>query len=408
MKKKVLFIVAWYPNVDNGINGGFFRERALVLSNNFDFQVLLVNQILTNPIKIWKIIGGFKHQLRIKEDYLIEPPSALSTYCYGLKDSYLLNLLPYFIYKRIKKINHHWLAKTYRRSMVHLIKRGFTPDLIYAASIQTCGAFAYDLSKKFKVPYVLSEHSAFSSASLNRINTKEAVENADAIISISRDKTRQLLFCNLVCNPIYVGNLIDESRFPLKPLSIRTIKNILIVASYAWMKDYQTFFKTIQFLKKDFNKELKATVVGIGSNELIQKDFRNQLKMYGIEDVVDVYPVVDRTDIMRYYHDADIFLLTSIAEGMPNSALEAMACGLPVFATRCGGVEDIIDNKSGIIFNLKDFKSIALSIKSFLSGEIVYDPVYIRQRVIQHYGRSAYIEKVSSIFNNCMDRRALN
>lgn len=59
----------------------------------------------------------------------------------------------------------------------------------------------------------------------------------------------------------------------------------------------------------------------------------------------------------------DILLLTSIAEGMPNVAVEAMALGLPVISTKCGGMDELITNgKTGWLVPVRSPQSIVKAI----------------------------------------------
>ena len=59
-------------------------------------------------------------------------------------------------------------------------------------------------------------------------------------------------------------------------------------------------------------------------------------------------------DVRPFYHKSDFLMLTSDWEGTPNVLLEAMACGLPVVATKVGGVPEIVDSNRGLIVEAGD------------------------------------------------------
>ena len=57
-----------------------------------------------------------------------------------------------------------------------------------------------------------------------------------------------------------------------------------------------------------------------------------------------------QSNVYPYLHDADIFTLPSIYEGNPMTIIEAMGTGLPIVASRVGGIPDMIhDGESGIL-----------------------------------------------------------
>jgi len=86
----------------------------------------------------------------------------------------------------------------------------------------------------------------------------------------------------------------------------------------------------------------------LASEELDQ--LRNKITTLNLEAYVRLHPLVYGTEKLNYFQDADIFVYPSYNEGMPMAVLEAMACALPIVATRVGGLPDIIqDGINGIL-----------------------------------------------------------
>jgi glycosyltransferase involved in cell wall biosynthesis len=76
----------------------------------------------------------------------------------------------------------------------------------------------------------------------------------------------------------------------------------------------------------------------------------DSVKRLGIEEAVEFRPAVPRTEIGAVLRTLDVFALPSHQEGLCIAALEAMACGVPVVSTRCGGPEEfVIEGTSGIL-----------------------------------------------------------
>lgn len=82
--------------------------------------------------------------------------------------------------------------------------------------------------------------------------------------------------------------------------------------------------------------------------------------------------------------------------------------GLPVFSTRCGGVEDYIDDEMGRIVSITDFRALAEHCNDFLCGRLKFDPKKIREKCISIFGTKAFTDRMTEEFNRVMDEHAKN
>jgi len=78
--------------------------------------------------------------------------------------------------------------------------------------------------------------------------------------------------------------------------------------------------------------------------EELSGSLRSLALSLGILDKVKCFGIVDGDDIVKFYHDCDIFALPSFQEGFGIAILEAMSCGLSVVLTKCGGPEWLIED----------------------------------------------------------------
>jgi len=115
------------------------------------------------------------------------------------------------------------------------------------------------------------------------------------------------------------------------------------------------------------HKDVLLIILGSGP---LEKKLKNQSKLLGIEENVRFCGFIN--NIGNYLAATDIFVFPSFQEGFPNSVLEAMACGLPVIATRIGGVVDVIKNEeNGLLVEPGNVDQLADALKKLIS-----DPEY--------------------------------
>ena len=117
--------------------------------------------------------------------------------------------------------------------------------------------------------------------------------------------------------------------------------------------------KVVEFINKKYN--IKILLTGPARGYLING--LKERKIDFIHNYLNKY-----SDILKYYHALDFYLITSREEGGPMGLLESMSTGVKVVTTNVGMASDFIDQQSGLIVNSFDPKVIAKQFNKILSN----------------------------------------
>jgi len=110
-----------------------------------------------------------------------------------------------------------------------------------------------------------------------------------------------------------------------------------------------------------------VVLIILGHGEL-KAELENMAGSLGIQERISFRNFVP--NVFDYLHITDIFVFPSEKEGLPNALLEAMACGLPVIASRIGGVVDIVrDRENGLLVTPGDQQELGKAILELLEDE---------------------------------------
>ena len=125
----------------------------------------------------------------------------------------------------------------------------------------------------------------------------------------------------------------------------------LFVGRFQMQKNLFYLFDHIASLRRSGVGPFVLHLVGAGPQ---YDELRNHSKKLGIEDCLVWHGwVVDKGSLREIYRSADCFVNPSLYEGMPNVVLEAMACGLPVIASRVLGNDAVVRHgETGWLFDL--------------------------------------------------------
>lgn len=114
-------------------------------------------------------------------------------------------------------------------------------------------------------------------------------------------------------------------------------------------------------------KNVKFLVIGSGE---LEKKLKKQTLRLGLSERVKFIGHISHDDLPKYLRISDIFVRPSRSEGLGNSFLEAMAVGLPVIATKVGGIPDFLKNGvNGFYVKVDDPKDLSLKIKMLSANQ---------------------------------------
>lgn len=146
---------------------------------------------------------------------------------------------------------------------------------------------------------------------------------------------------------VVIRRSVDTDFFSPSPVYKETpILKLLAVGRLTWQKGYKYLLEALARLRLE-KYQFSLQIVGDGDEKV---GLEAQAKLLGLEGLVDFAGHLDRKSLRNALRMADVFVQASISDALPNSVLEASACGLPVISTTAGGIPEAVVNRfSGIL-----------------------------------------------------------
>jgi colanic acid/amylovoran biosynthesis glycosyltransferase len=272
-----------------------------------------------------------------------------------LPDSRHLSLADIFvILKQLDRIKSSPDSKTFFRDRIYLefVKR-LKPDLIHFHFGSLAGAMGW-IPRELGIPYTLSLRGSDIQvvpllSSENARQLQEGLNHAAGIHTVSDslwDLAKPYLKHEVFHRTIYTTVPIVES------LSIKKSENgevrFVTIGRLHWRKNYVDLLRAIRQLI-DAGLQAKLVIIGDGSEKECLLYWSSIL---GMQNDVIFTGKLDHERILEIIASSAGYIQSSIAEGFSNATAEAMALGLPVFATDVGGTGEIIqDGVNGFLLD---------------------------------------------------------
>lgn len=329
---RLLVLTSLYPNAEQPHHGVFVEERLRKLVATGRVMATVVAPVPWFPFRSARFgrYTSFARVPRQEERYGIE----ILHPRYPVIPKVGMNLAPMLMYRALLPV------------MRKMVTNAADFDLIDAHYFYPDGVVAARLGVTLRMPVVISARGSdvtwIPRHRHPRRKIQRAARQATAIITVSQSLKDCVV--KLGGDPEKVSALrngVDLERF--RPLPERLeIRAALGLAGPVWLVvghlvEHKGTHITLAALADVPDATL--LIAGDGPEECA---LRHQAERSGIADRVRFLGPVPHDDLCRYYNAADVMVLASSREGMPNVVLESLACGTPVVATAVNGTPELI------------------------------------------------------------------
>jgi glycosyltransferase involved in cell wall biosynthesis len=329
---RLLVFTSLYPNAEQPRHGVFVEERLRHLVDSGRIAATVVAPVPWFPSRHPRF-GAYARSARVPR---CEERFGIRT------------LHPR--YPVIPKLGMNFASWLMYRTLLPCLRRLLRADpgydLIDAHYLYPDGVAAVALGQRLGRPVVMTARGSDVTLIPRYRNPRRqilrAVAGSAAVVTVSHALRSQLIALGVAAGHVSVlRNGVDLERF--RPMSASALRAKLNLHTPVWLTVGNLIeLKGVHFVIAALAQVPEATlmVAGGGPEEQHLRDLAHRA---GVDGRVRFLGVIAHAELPAYYSAADVMLLASSREGMPNVVLESLACGTPVVATPFAGVDELVN-----------------------------------------------------------------
>lgn len=367
---KILFISSWFPNKLEPTNGNFVQRHAEAVALKHDVEIL-------------HTIGDFNQ----KETFVFD-------------DKIINGIRTLVIYYRNSK---NPVQNFLRRMKAYKI--GFSkmqkPELVHGNVLHNNMLFAVYLKKKYKIPFVISEHwTALQEENLGRTSAnikriaKFIAKHADYIFPVSENLKNSLKMLGIKTPMKVISNVVNTDIFQIRQTNGNKSTRFLHVSSLIPRKRPDKIIETVhQLIVNGYDVSLE--IGGDGDTATL----RRLVQKLNAEEYIAVFDEISYEEVAEKMQASDCFILFSDNETQGCVILESYACGKPVIATAVGGVPEFIKPGLGVLIEKANEQELYQSMQNFIENKITFNkPEVLRDFVIDNFSKDIISNQFTEVY----------
>jgi glycosyltransferase involved in cell wall biosynthesis len=395
----VLVVPTWYPSPLDPVNGVFVAEQVRALANlrpewriavstwGQGDAILELRRPLASLRRVPSVIASGRVERQIAQNAC----------------EYVRPVLHWT--HRVRSGRLGAILAANRANAIDAATRFGPIDVIHAHASVPAGWIAMHLSEELGIPYVVTEHvgedlqADIERTRFGRSLFRDPLVNADACIAVSRELEGRLRRSG-VHGVATIPNLVDEDFFtPGPPGDAGPV--VFALARLEEAKGILELLHAVARLRAGGYSGLEVRIGGTGPR---RRAFQAKARELGVDDCVSWLGPISREAVRDELRACRCLVLPSRAESFSVVCVEAMACGRPVVATRCGGPNDIVTPETGVLVDVGDSVALSEALASVLASTS-FDTDVIRREAVEHYSRPLVVDAIEAVYRRVLDAR---
>jgi len=305
--------------------------------------------------------------------------------------------------KILSLVKYFWL---FRKLMLVYVKDKKRPALAHVHVPLKGGLLALWLKRRFGIGYVLTEHYGIYNNVVDepfekkshafRYFTKKIISNAIAFSPVSND-IGEAINKMLLPKPYRVVYNTVDTRFFNYTQSSEGKFRFVHVSNMAALKNVEGIVRSIAKVREE-NRNIELVIVGKQSNSIMKLAEDTGL----LNKAIFFAGEISYEEVARQMKQSHSFILFSRTENMPCVILEALCCGLPVIATKVGGVPEVVNHFNGILIASEDEIGLQRAILAMASGDDRFSREDISKSAQLKFSYHTIGKQISDLYDECL------
>lgn len=295
-----------------------------------------------------------------------------------------------------------WVAAGKKAFESYVDKHG-KPDLLHAHNCDPAGILAADLSSRFNIPFVMTEHSsyfhrqlipqtlmpklrhAFASAAVVGVVSPRLGQDLHKHAGLSLQKTQWM---PNVIDPDFAAVPLAESREKSAGFEFLSVGDLIPLKGHKEL--ISAFASTFR------GQEAILKIAGDGPQ---MESLDQHISEHGVEDQVTLLGRLGRTEVRDAIDECDCLVLPSHYETFGVVLIEAMVRGKPVVASDCGGPSCVVNSENGVLVPPQDVRALGEALLKMRQSYSQFSSTRIRQDVIERFGHHRLVSDLTTAYD---------